>query len=449
MAQTTSTSSNFSAAHVDAYIRKSLLEYGPNKHLLRKMANKEKLPGGMGTVWKVLRSERIFIPTASLTEGSTPVSQAMTISNVTATAVQWGVVVELTDVLMLTIAAPVFQEAIKNVADVMERLDDKLLHDTLLAATNVFFPVSTYTKRGDLTNADVPSTRMLRRIVSSLRLGTTALGAATPLEGKNWAQVIHVKHEMDYQADTTWDQYAARLNAEALESGIINKWEGCNFYSSNFMPEYVDIGNAVAGDGGKPTLTDNVAVTSTVGLNGFKATASGTGGTFVHSTAYFWLVVRKDKFRGIAEGISQGLTLTTGANGSADTLSYSITTPTSTSYVYDLYQGATSATCYLFASNVAAATATSILAPLITGTLAPAQMNTTSSAAPVVYPGYIFGKNAFAVVDLENLQSFVTPMSASDSDPLVQRRKVGAKFFLGSLILQDKYMARFEAASRF
>ncbi|MGH7868005.1 MAG: N4-gp56 family major capsid protein [Candidatus Dormibacteraceae bacterium] len=193
-----SSSSNYSSAHIDAYIRKRLLEFGPNRHLLRRFANKEKLPGGVGTQWKALRSERITIPTASLTEGVTPSNTPVTISYVTCTAIQWGVVVVLTDVLMLTIAAPVFQEAIKTVAEVMDRLDDKLLHDTLLAATNVFFPVKSYTARSSLTNADVPSTKMIRRLVSSLRLGSTKLGGAKPQEGKMFPAVTHDKHIMDF-----------------------------------------------------------------------------------------------------------------------------------------------------------------------------------------------------------------------------------------------------------
>jgi len=358
----------------------------------------------------------------------------MTISYVTASAVQWGIVVELTDVLMLTIAAPVFQEAIKSVADVMERLDDKLLHDALLSAANVFFPVKTYTARSSLTTADVPSTKMVRRIVAALRLGTTKLGAARPVEGNNYVGCIHEKHVMDFQADVTWDQYAARLNAEALENAVVNKWEGVNWYSSNFFPEYVDIGNATAGDGTKPTLANNTAVTSTVGLNGFTVNFTGSDGNFA-SAAYFWQVVRRDVYRGIAEGISQGMTLTAVSTNHA-----TVTAPSTAGFVYDVYQGPSAAVTYLVASGLAPSGTVTLFSPALSGILGPAQLNTTSSAAPLVLPGYIFGKDAYAVVDLDNLQTFVTPLTPSDPDPLVQRRKIGAKFMLGQLILQDKYM---------
>jgi N4-gp56 family major capsid protein len=444
----TSLSSNFQQAHIDAYIRKDLLQYGPNRHLLRRFANKEKLPQGQGIQWKALRSERIQIPLTSLTEGAPPNNIPVTISTVTATAIQWGIVVILTDVLMLTLAAPVFQEAVRNVSEAMERLDDKLLHDTLLASVNMFYPVKTYTSRGSLTNVDVPSTKLVRRIVSSLRLGTTRLGGAIPLEGKQYAWVIHEKHVMDMQSDTTWDQYAARLNADALETGVVNKWEGCNIYSSNFMPQYVDIGCTTAGTGNYTTaLSSGLALSGTVGTSGFKVTNVASGGAIPDASTMNYIVTRKDLYRGFEEGISQPYTLTSSSGGGIN--SETIVFPTSTSFVYQLYAGTAAGACYLVASNQLGGSTFTLTYVPGSGVLAPAVFNSTTSAAPVIYPGYLFGKDAFAVVDLDNLQAFITPLKAVDSDPLIQRRSIGAKFFLGSLILQDVYMARYEATSAF
>ncbi|MGH7868006.1 MAG: hypothetical protein ACREP9_10365 [Candidatus Dormibacteraceae bacterium] len=70
------------------------------------------------------------------------------------------------------------------------------------------------------------------------------------------------------------------------------------------MPEYVDIGNATAGDGSKPTLSSGSAVVSTVGLNGLKVTNATSGGTITDATDIYYLVTRKDTFRGLEEGIS-------------------------------------------------------------------------------------------------------------------------------------------------
>ena len=46
-----------------------------------------------------------------------------------------------------------------------------------------------------------------------------------------------------------------------------------------------------------------------------------------------------------------------------------------------------------------------------------------------------------------SLQTFVTPKGSSDSDPLAQRRKVGAKYMRKSFILDNDFIERFETSS--
>ena len=46
-----------------------------------------------------------------------------------------------------------------------------------------------------------------------------------------------------------------------------------------------------------------------------------------------------------------------------------------------------------------------------------------------------------------SLQTFLTPATASDSDPLFQRRKVGAKYMRKSFILDNNFFERFETSS--
>lgn len=61
-----------------------------------------------------------------------------------------------------------------------------------------------------------------------------------------------------------------------------------------------------------------------------------------------------------------------------------------------------------------------------------------------VYPCLVMGARAYGVADFQTLQTYVTPAVASDSDPLAQRRKVGAKVAFASKILQQDAMLRIE-----
>jgi hypothetical protein len=59
------------------------------------------------------------------------------------------------------------------------------------------------------------------------------------------------------------------------------------------------------------------------------------------------------------------------------------------------------------------------------------------------------GKEAFTVIDLQKLQSFVTPNQSSDSDPLVQRRKAGWKLMFKAVINNQNFLERIESLSAF
>lgn len=61
-----------------------------------------------------------------------------------------------------------------------------------------------------------------------------------------------------------------------------------------------------------------------------------------------------------------------------------------------------------------------------------------------VYPCLVVGKGAYGVGTFQSLQTYLTPAVASDSDPLAQRRKVGAKVAFGAIILQNDAMIRIE-----
>lgn len=71
----------------------------------------------------------------------------------------------------------------------------------------------------------------------------------------------------------------------------------------------------------------------------------------------------------------------------------------------------------------------------------------TFASTVTVYPTYLFGEWAFWVAELQKMQSYITPRSATDSDPLAQRAKVWAKCAFETIILQQDAVLRIESAS--
>lgn len=71
----------------------------------------------------------------------------------------------------------------------------------------------------------------------------------------------------------------------------------------------------------------------------------------------------------------------------------------------------------------------------------------TIASTVTVYPTYVMGKGAYGVAELQAMRSYITPRTASDSDPLAQRVKVGSKIAFNSLVLQQDAIVRIETAA--
>ena len=71
----------------------------------------------------------------------------------------------------------------------------------------------------------------------------------------------------------------------------------------------------------------------------------------------------------------------------------------------------------------------------------------TFASSTTVYPALVVGKGAYGVADFQNMQTYATPAVASDSDPLAQRRKVGAKVGFAAKRLQEGAMVRIESGA--
>ena len=128
-----------------------------------------------------------------------------------------------------------------------------------------------------------------------------------------------------------------------------------------------------------------------------------------------------------------------------------VTLPSSVNYSYDIYLTQddttdTTLTPRLVASRQAASSTFVIVnEPAGTETIAP----TAPALGVSVFPGFVMGRGALGTTVLNgmSLQTFLTPPGPSDSDPLGQRRKVGAKYMRKSWIVDDAFLERFETSS--
>src|SRR5215469_13107662 len=162
----TNFSSQFSA-DVEAYIANETLPLAQKMLVSFQFGDPLTLPKGRGVTYQAARWNRVPLPFAALSEGVPPVGQTMTVTMVSATALQWGDKITLTDVTELTIKHPVFNIAKElctlSVAETLERNT----FNNLMGGTQVNY-VNSRGSRASLVAGDVLNIHELNRAFNQL-----------------------------------------------------------------------------------------------------------------------------------------------------------------------------------------------------------------------------------------------------------------------------------------
>ena len=110
---------------------------------------------------------------------------------------------------------------------------------------------------------------------------------------------------------------------------------------------------------------------------------------------------------------------------------------------FRLYFGADGGVLYLAANDIDPSSVYNQKTQPTSGAVAQAA---PPSGVPVHY-SFVFGKEGVACPELNKMKAYLTPAVPSDSDPLVQRRKVGWKADFKPVITNELFLARAESAA--
>ena len=373
------------------------------------LGRKEKLPHRYSTTFQYTRYEKLNLPQTTLTEGVTPSNTSISISTVTAVMNQWGAFVDLSDVVEVTIKHPVLEQAITLLGEQAAETIDRECIKPLQANANVYY-AGIATSRATLGASDYITTPVLKSAIQFLRTG-----GAHPVQGRLYWGLMDPSIEMDLLEDDTFVLAASYSNIVALQNGEAGRWMGVRWMVSNLIPE--------------------MAV-----LTSPSTAANATAGSLTTSTNYYIQVTQVNNTLGFEVAVSAVLT-----QGTSGDTSVQVTMPTSTTNTYNVYFGSTSTALYLSSSGNASAAVVVIGTVPTSGNVPPA----VPAAGVTVHTSWVIGREAFAVPELMSLQTFLTPKQASDSDPLLQRRRASWKVMFKSVICNDAFLARIESASRF
>ncbi len=402
------------------------------------------LDKGRGTTYTATRYNRLPLPYAPLSEGVPPIGETMTISQVSATAQQWGDKVTITDVAEMTIKHPLFKKATELTALQMSETLERNTMNALMAGTQVNY-VNSRGSRGALVAGDVLDTTTVIRTDAALetlgaprymgdemtdtKIEANAGGARAsenPRAMPHYVALIHTLVVGDFRSNATVVNAWTYSDLNRLYNYEAGEWSGIRFCKTNMIPSFTGVAQ----------------------VNG----TAGTAGNLATNATYYIIVTASDtqnQYESRIYQVSSSISVT-GPNGSI-----SVTLPNIVGFTFNVYVGTTSSptTLGLSASGptsgpmsgqaVQLAANTTVV---ITG-IGSAQ---TPPAAPAtgltVYPTFILGRGAYGQVVLDNAK-FSYLKDADKSDPLNQLRVIGWKLMYGTLIENQAFFARIEAVS--
>ena len=413
------------------------------------------LPKNMGTTYTATRYQRLPLPLAPLQEGVPSVGESMTISQVTATAQQWGDSVYITDVAELTISHPLFKKAIQLCGLQIAETFERNTFNALMAGSNVFY-ANSKTSRANLVGTDVLSVLEINKAVGSLittgapmfmgpededlKIDVRSMkGGRSPMVEPHYIGILHTLVVQDLRQNATITNAWSYSDVNRLYNWELGSFGGARFTASNMVPFW----------------TGAAAVTGT-------ATSGGTFG----AGNYVIGVTASPSQTGVEQIIYQysgAITLT--ANQAI-----SVTLPNLPGYTFNVYvsaaggtspaniglssSGPTSGAYAGYATQLASGSTVTITGagPTITSLASSATPTLIAPAPPAtgvtVFPAFFIAKGAYGQVTLDNVR-FEYLNTADKSDPHNQLRVVSWKAYYGSIILNQSFFIRAESASAF
>lgn len=437
MADVATTFSTLSNDAPNVYIARETYRLAERNLRVGKYAKMHSLPQRMSKTLRIVRHGRLVLPTGTLTEGTPPDAVALSIENVDVTVEQWGIVVLLTDVALITTQHPALQVAIDRTALAMAEVLEREQCVMLMAGTQVYYK-GAVTTRASIGATDYLDNGTVLKALTALRNK-----GAGEYEGGLFAGVMAPQQESDLiSADQTFKDASNFANVRALQYAEIGIWAGTRWSRSNFLPSFKGQGtpDASAASG---TLDAGTAKPQVNAIDG--------GGTITSATNFKFAVVFRDKTTDYERHITQtSANIASAATGNNESFTIGVTAGMLTNYTYDVYMTVAGGAGSLFKVLSRQTTATSAAI-----TAAPAGTEAVLPVAPAatreVFVAWVFGKDSFGRVELNgmSLQSYITPQGSSWSNPLAQGRKVGSKLMWKSFVIDNNFFARIETASSF
>lgn len=231
-----------------AYAEKELLKRGLPYLVLEKFGQAKALPANSTKVMKFRRYSALGNTPVALTEGVTPASQQLSVTDVTATLSQYGGLTTISDVILDTHEDQTLNEAVALLGEQAAQMIEKMRFGVLKAGTNVLY--ANGAARSDV-NTEI-SIDVQRRAVRALKRQNarfiTTIVRSTPSYGTEnvapgYVALIHPDVEASVRSLTGFVP-AEKYGTMTPWEGELGKVEDVRYVSSTIFSPFADAGGA-------------------------------------------------------------------------------------------------------------------------------------------------------------------------------------------------------------
>lgn len=225
-------------AEVNNFYDRTLLFRAVPLFVHTRWAQVRDIPRKAGTTTiKFRKYGNLTAATTALTEGTTPTGSQLSVTDITATVLQYGDFIQITDVLDYQSQDPVLMEAAEILGDQMGDTLDQLTRDVLNAGTNVYY-AGGRVSRVTVAAGDLITDTLIKKVVRVLKNNkarrmtkmvnaTTGYGT-TPLNA-SYISICHPNTTYDLKGITGWTSVEKYASTAGIMDGEVGKLDEVRF----------------------------------------------------------------------------------------------------------------------------------------------------------------------------------------------------------------------------
>jgi N4-gp56 family major capsid protein len=229
-----------------AYAEKELLKRGLPYLVLEKFGQAKALPANSTKVMKFRRYTALSNTPVALTEGVTPESQQLSVTDVTATLSQYGGLTTISDVILDTHEDQTLNEAVALLGEQAAQMIERMRFGVLRAGTNVLYAngsarnaVNTELTVDIQRRAVRALKRQNARFITTIVRSTPSFGTESVAPG--FVALIHPDVEASVRSLTGFVP-AEKYGAITPWEGELGKCEDVRYVSSTIFAPFADAG---------------------------------------------------------------------------------------------------------------------------------------------------------------------------------------------------------------